>query len=257
MTDISKFTDADGRLAIWPSKKAMKEAALTYLAAKFEFGRYYAEKEINAVINKWHTFDDYFLLRRELVDNRALLRTPDGAKYRKGDVMKKAVMLSENLLRDITPNDAAAIAEINEACADYEKYSGRAFCKSDVDELIDGTAIPPGGYKDFFHVKLIEESSGLPVGFMAYYLGYPDGRSAYIGALFIKGEARRRGTGTAVVSAFKEFAKAACISQVFVGVLTENLPGLAFWTKQGFEKTGIVRPYEDTGKYAAQMKIIL
>lgn len=59
------------------------------------------------------------------------------------------------------------------------------------------------------------------------------------------------------MSAFKEAAKASGISRVFAAVLTENMPGFAFWTKQGFEKTGVVRPFEDKGKFSAQMRIII
>lgn len=54
---------------------------LKYLAGKFEEGRIYTEKEINAIINEWHTFGDYFILRRLLVDHGLLGRTANGAEY--------------------------------------------------------------------------------------------------------------------------------------------------------------------------------
>lgn len=79
--DISKFLDNEGRIKIWPSKKEMKFEILKYLAGKFKFGRFYKEQEVNSIINEWHTFNDYFLLRRGLIDCWFLSRTKNGAKY--------------------------------------------------------------------------------------------------------------------------------------------------------------------------------
>ena len=79
--DISRFLDDKDRIKIWPSKKEMKFEILNYLAAKFEYGQFYKEKEVNSIIENWHTFGDYFLLRRGLIDYRFLSRTKDGARY--------------------------------------------------------------------------------------------------------------------------------------------------------------------------------
>ncbi|WP_282432900.1 DUF2087 domain-containing protein [Pelotomaculum propionicicum] len=55
---------------------------LRYLASKFEEGIFYSEKQVNTVIDAWHSFGDYFILRRLLIDyNFLLARTPDGSKY--------------------------------------------------------------------------------------------------------------------------------------------------------------------------------
>lgn len=44
--DISKFIDDKSRIKIWPSKKEMKFEILSYLATKFECGRFYKEQEV-------------------------------------------------------------------------------------------------------------------------------------------------------------------------------------------------------------------
>lgn len=62
-------------------KKDKRNDVLFYLGTKFEIGRNYTEKEVNAIIEQWHTFGDYFLLRRELIVCDVLRRTRDGAKY--------------------------------------------------------------------------------------------------------------------------------------------------------------------------------
>lgn len=79
--NISAFLDDSGRIVRIPAPNRTKIPILAYLAGKFEEDRIYCEKEINGIINEWHTFGDYFILRRLLVDHRFLERTPDGARY--------------------------------------------------------------------------------------------------------------------------------------------------------------------------------
>ena len=79
--NIAVFLDDTGKIARIPVPNRTKIPVLGYLAGKFEADRIYSEKEVNAVIDAWHTFGDYFILRRLLVDYNFLARTPDGAKY--------------------------------------------------------------------------------------------------------------------------------------------------------------------------------
>lgn len=79
--NIERFLDDKSRIKIWPAKKDKKLEVLSYLSAKFESGRFYTEKEVNQIIDNWHTFGDYFLLRRALIDYRFLSRTTNGSKY--------------------------------------------------------------------------------------------------------------------------------------------------------------------------------
>ena len=79
--DISRFLDGEGRITALPKKRAVREAVLGYLAEKFDFDRDYREKEVNALIDQWHCFGDYFILRRELVEAGLIMRLRDGSKY--------------------------------------------------------------------------------------------------------------------------------------------------------------------------------
>lgn len=81
MDNIKRFLDDDGKIKIWPSKKDAKIEILKYLSSNFEYDEFYTEKEVNAIIDENHTFNDYFLLRRGMVDYKFLSRTKDGAKY--------------------------------------------------------------------------------------------------------------------------------------------------------------------------------
>lgn len=79
---LNRFLDKDGKVTVWPAKPAHKKAVLTYLATKFEHNRIYTEKEVNEVLNDWHTFADWPLLRRGLVDGGYLSRDKQGYEYK-------------------------------------------------------------------------------------------------------------------------------------------------------------------------------
>lgn len=80
-SELQRYLDSDGKLKIWPSKKNLKRTVLEYIASKFDFDRHYTEKEVNAVISENHTFNDYFLVRRELIEHKLLDRTMDCSSY--------------------------------------------------------------------------------------------------------------------------------------------------------------------------------
>jgi hypothetical protein len=79
--NISVFLDDTGKIVQIPTPNRTKIPVLTYLATKFEEDRTYSEKEVNCMIDAWHTFGDYFILRRLLVDYKLLQRTPNGETY--------------------------------------------------------------------------------------------------------------------------------------------------------------------------------
>ena len=79
--NISIFLDDGGKIAQIPVPNRTKIPVLAYLVSKFEEDRIYNEKEVNEIIDAWHTFGDYFILRRLLIDYKLLERTSNGAKY--------------------------------------------------------------------------------------------------------------------------------------------------------------------------------
>lgn len=81
---LKNFLDDNQRLKAWPSKRnkrRFQQMALEYLASKFEPGRYYNEREVNALLNQHHTFEDPALLRRELYERNLIDRVKDGSAY--------------------------------------------------------------------------------------------------------------------------------------------------------------------------------
>jgi hypothetical protein len=80
-SELKKFLDEEGRLVQFPAKNKNKIICLLYLATKFEPGIRYTEKEINEIIECNHTFQDKWLLRRELINHEFLSRFVDGSQY--------------------------------------------------------------------------------------------------------------------------------------------------------------------------------
>ncbi len=68
-----------GRLKTIPSQLKKKQVVIRWLADNFEPGKQYTEKQVNAILKKYH--DDYATLRRELVDMKYLARK-DGEYWR-------------------------------------------------------------------------------------------------------------------------------------------------------------------------------
>jgi hypothetical protein len=79
--ELRPFVDEDGKLAQWPAKQKTQRMAAAYLASRFEPGRNYNEAEVNELLNQWHTFEDWALLRRVLFDWKYLDRESDCSRY--------------------------------------------------------------------------------------------------------------------------------------------------------------------------------
>ena len=78
---LKPFLDQEGRLTQYPAKRGRQLVALEYLASKFVIGKRYSEKEINELLAQWHTFKDWAMLRRDLVDSGLISREGGGGPY--------------------------------------------------------------------------------------------------------------------------------------------------------------------------------
>ena len=81
LKELKRFQDDQGRITLFPSKTRNKIIALLYLSTKFKQEIIYSEKEVNDIIEQHHTFQNKWLLRRELVDRGFLQRKKDGSAY--------------------------------------------------------------------------------------------------------------------------------------------------------------------------------
>ena len=81
--NFTRFLNEDGQVTVWPKKHADKLAVLEYITEKFAITTVYTEKEINDIIKKWHTFQDWPLLRRGMIDAGMMTRDIEGHEYRR------------------------------------------------------------------------------------------------------------------------------------------------------------------------------
>ena len=77
--------DEVGRMIRWPSRTNHQLLCLWGVWAHIPGGARFSEAEINDFINSAHTFGDFAILRRSLVNEGMLARTPDGRIYRRLD----------------------------------------------------------------------------------------------------------------------------------------------------------------------------
>ena len=78
---LRPFVDDDGRIHQWPTRQKVQRMAAALLAQRFEPGRDYSEREVNALLMDGHTFADWALLRRVLCDWRFLDRESNCSRY--------------------------------------------------------------------------------------------------------------------------------------------------------------------------------
>ncbi|MEA5141990.1 MAG: DUF2087 domain-containing protein [Oscillibacter sp.] len=90
---VKQFLDSSGKITQLPQKQKARQAVLEYLTGKFVLGRMYSEREVNGICSQWHTFGDYFLLRRELVDHGLLCRERDGSRYWRAQITRQEMEL--------------------------------------------------------------------------------------------------------------------------------------------------------------------
>jgi hypothetical protein len=72
----------DGRISVMPAKRAARLLLLDQVAQAFEPGRRYREPAVNEILKA--VYHDHAALRRYLVDEELLSRTPDGTYWRSG-----------------------------------------------------------------------------------------------------------------------------------------------------------------------------
>jgi len=72
----------NGRITLMPAKHTIRLVLLDLVAQAFEPGRRYDEASVNEILKG--LYDDHATLRRYLVDEELMSRTPDGTYWRSG-----------------------------------------------------------------------------------------------------------------------------------------------------------------------------
>jgi len=69
---LADFIGRDGRLKDIPAQQKKRDVVLRYILAEFQSGERYSEKQVNAIVKRFH--DDTASIRRAMVDNGWLKR---------------------------------------------------------------------------------------------------------------------------------------------------------------------------------------
>jgi hypothetical protein len=80
-SELRRYVRA-GRISVIPARRAPRLLLLDKVAQAFEPGRRYPELTVNQILRS--LYDDHATLRRYLVDEDLLARTPDGTYWRSG-----------------------------------------------------------------------------------------------------------------------------------------------------------------------------
>ena len=76
-----RIIDNDDKIIRWPKKQKDQNLILQSIRNRFNTDIFYSEKEVNQIIKDCITFDDYALVRRELIEKHYLNRSDDCKKY--------------------------------------------------------------------------------------------------------------------------------------------------------------------------------
>jgi hypothetical protein len=79
--EVRRYLDGGGRVASWPGRKKARADVLAYLAARFQAGQIYSEREVNTILLRALACNDCASVRRDLCDLRYLARERDGSRY--------------------------------------------------------------------------------------------------------------------------------------------------------------------------------
>lgn len=250
MIRIENFLNKEGKIKAWPSKHEAKSLVLRHVGNRFDTGRFYAEKEVNRIIDENHTFGDYFLLRRGMVDCGVMRRTPDGSRYWRGGLWAEAngAETGRMTIRAATPEDAEDIGDVYNACAYMAEWTGEEHDEAGLASLLEGSDLPPGGSREFNHLAVMRKKEGGGIaGIADYYTAWPAENCIWIGLMLIHPDCQKLGYGSEFVEAFISESKRQAYRQVGLGVALRNQPALKFWVKSGFDRIDKVVPDGEAG----------
>ena len=78
-----RMFDDEGRMTVWSSKRAVQDLCLWVFWAALPRGKVLHERDVNAILERLHLFDDAPILRRTLATQGFLTRNTDGSDYRR------------------------------------------------------------------------------------------------------------------------------------------------------------------------------
>jgi len=150
------------------------------------------------------------------------------------------------LIRPLTQHaDIALVEALYAEAADFWLLSERRPPDRAMAEAFF-TDCPPGGDPaNGRRLGLFDD--GRLSGVAELYFGFPDPKDVYIGLMLLAPRLRGLGHGARLLAHVETLARAQGAPRLLLGVLDENPRGRAFWEREGFAVTDIVRDDPGTG----------
>lgn len=256
--EVKNYLDTQGRLTIFPAKKKNQKIALFYLASKINTNHTYTEKELNSLLDEWHTYNDNCTLRRELYNNRFIGRTKDGITYYKEnpqplpkdfdisdsfepfDVFNGfKYLLPEYRLIRLTRKHKDELYELESSNPYYYSISQDhpvtpEECISDLDAIPENF---PNKQKFYFGIYQGKQM----IAVMEFLVGYDyehtsDIQTVWIGFFMVHGNYKNQGLGKYIINTFIQAAKENKIHKIQLACIEGNKEGYPFWTRLGFKE---------------------
>ncbi|MFN4156519.1 MAG: GNAT family N-acetyltransferase [Paracoccaceae bacterium] len=150
------------------------------------------------------------------------------------------------MIRPLDPSgDRTAVADLLTRAQDYfHLWKGHAPGPEEVEEVF--TSTPPGCDPDASHrLGLFLDDQLQGVAELSF--GFPGPTDAYLGLMILAPDVRSKGHGAAFLTEIEARARAAKAPHLCLAVLKANQRGAVFWSRMGFQPTGISRHDADTG----------
>lgn len=155
--------------------------------------------------------------------------------------------LARLIMRDATLGDCGRLQEIANAGSYIDKWVGQTTGPDDIYKNITEGDLPPvpdARIECYSFKAVCLKDTGLPIGYVGVYHGYPDTSTIWIDILLIDPAYQRLGFAKEVEDGIDKSAREIGYSAIGIGVGLKNWPALRFWVKQGFDK--IVKVVGDT-----------
>ena len=142
-------------------------------------------------------------------------------------------------VRRPTEADIPAILALQSGNPQFFRYHPPLPSEGSVRE--DLSALPPGKTAaDKYYVGFF--SGGQLIAVLDLILGCPDAQTAYIGFFMTAAAVQKKGVGSAIVADIRACCKRLGFARLRLAIDEGNPQSEAFWTKNGFRKTGERRP---------------
>lgn len=166
--------------------------------------------------------------------------------------MKLSDLSAHALVRRLTPADIPAILAVCRGNPLFYRYHPPLPDETAV--LADLTALPPGKEAaDKYYVGFFQDETLIAV--LDLILGYPNDETAFIGFFMVDASMQSHGCGSSLIT---ELCTALCKNgcrRVRLAIDEGNPQSAAFWTKNGFAKTGQRIP-NDTSAYYPMERVL-